>query len=129
MRERSESISGGGNCGNIPPPGVIRCRSLCPASPRRGRRKIGVRFRGLQTCGIGSIMATDTTLKRKLGKVATALDENISGEEMDALLAERREEIEALLDEARRDQERGDEAPLEPLHVFLRQARERFSRR
>ncbi len=75
------------------------------------------------------IMTTNATLKRKLGKVATALDENISGEEMDRLLAERHEEIEMLLEEARRDQERGDEAPLEPLHIFLRQARERFNRR
>lgn len=74
-------------------------------------------------------MTTNTTLKRELGKAATALDENISDEEMDRLLAERREEIEALLDEARRDRERGDEAPLEPLHFFLRQARGRFSRR
>jgi len=71
-------------------------------------------------------MSTNT-LKRELGKVAAALDENISDEEMDLLLADRREEIEALLDEARRDEERGDEAPLEPLHVFLRRARERFS--
>jgi hypothetical protein len=68
-------------------------------------------------------MAMNATLKRQLGKVATALDENLSDEEMDRLLADRREEIEMLLEEARRDEERGDEAPLEPLHTFLRRMR------
>jgi hypothetical protein len=68
-------------------------------------------------------MTGNAALKRDLGKVALALEENISDAEMDALLAGRREEIEALLEEAKRDEERGDEAPLEPLHEFLRRAR------
>ncbi|HEX4079319.1 MAG TPA: hypothetical protein VHX61_10670 [Rhizomicrobium sp.] len=68
----------------------------------------------------------NATTKRKLGRGATALDENISDEELDTLLVERRDEIEALLEQARLDEERGDEAPLEPLHVFLRRARERL---
>ena len=62
---------------------------------------------------------TAAVLKRRLGKIAAALDENISDEEMEGLLSERREEIEALLDEARADEERGDEAPVEPLHKLL----------
>ena len=74
-------------------------------------------------------MTSNAALKRDLGKVALALDENISDAEMDALVAERRHEIEALIEEARLDEQRGDEAPLEPLHVFLRRARERFQAR
>jgi hypothetical protein len=73
-------------------------------------------------------MTGNATLRRELGKVATALDENVSDAEMDRLLAERRDEIEALLDEARTSIARGEVAPLEPLHVFLRRARERFER-
>ena len=71
-------------------------------------------------------MIMNSTLKRDFGKVATALDENVSDEEMEQLLADRHEEIEALLDEAREAQRRGAVAPLEPLHAFLRRARERF---
>jgi thioredoxin-like negative regulator of GroEL len=76
------------------------------------------------TCG----MSTTTALKQRLGKVAAALDENISDEEMDTLLAGRREEIEALLEEAWEDERRGDEAPLEPLHKFLLRARKYSAR-
>ncbi len=73
-------------------------------------------------------MNMDAMLKRDFGKVATALDENISDEEMEHLLADRREEIEALLEEAREAKRRGEAVPLEPLHAFLRRARERFHR-
>jgi phage tail tape-measure protein len=68
-------------------------------------------------------MNTTAALKRQLGKVAAALDENLSDREMDQLLAERGDEIEALLEEAREDERRGNEAPLEPLHKFLLRAR------
>ena len=71
-------------------------------------------------------MTMNSTLRRDLGKVATALDENISDAEMDRLLADRNEEIESLLEEAREAERRGETAPLEPLHAFLRRARERF---
>jgi len=71
-------------------------------------------------------MTTNTTMKRDLGKVATALDENMSDAEMDRLLADRHDEIEELLEEARASISRGDVAPLEPLHMFLRRAHERF---
>jgi phage tail tape-measure protein len=74
-------------------------------------------------------MTSNAALRRNLGKVALALDEKISDAEMDALLAERRQEIQALLEEARLDEERGNEAPLEPLHLFLRRARERLQSR
>ncbi|HWE05505.1 MAG TPA: hypothetical protein VG274_02280 [Rhizomicrobium sp.] len=70
-------------------------------------------------------MSTNATIKRELGKVATALDENVSDAEMDQLLGDRHDEIEALLEEARQAIRRGEVAPLEPLHVFLRRARER----
>lgn len=64
--------------------------------------------------------------RNDLGRVARALDENISEAEMDQLLAGHEDEIDALLKEARFARSRGEFAPLEPLHVFLRQARERF---
>jgi hypothetical protein len=71
-------------------------------------------------------MNVNQTLKRDFGKVASALGENVTDEEMEILLASRHDEIEALLGEAREAKERGDVAPLEPLHTFLRRARERF---
>jgi len=73
-------------------------------------------------------MTGNAALKSELGKVASALEENVSDTEMDRLLAERRDEIEALLGEARESIARGDVTPLEPLHAFLRRARERFAR-
>ena len=73
-------------------------------------------------------MTKTAILKRELGRVAAALDENLSDREMDEILAERGQEIEALLEEAREDESRGDEAPLEPLHAFLRRARAQFDR-
>lgn len=79
------------------------------------------------SCANLTVMNTTATLKRRLGRVAAALDENISDEEMDLLLADRREEIELLLEEAREDERRGDEAPLEPLHKFLQRARKNFA--
>jgi hypothetical protein len=72
---------------------------------------------------------TSTAIKKDLGKVAAALEENLSDAEMDRLLSERHDEIETLLDEAREARARGDVAPLEPLHDFLRRARERFDLR
>jgi phage tail tape-measure protein len=71
-------------------------------------------------------MSTNATLKRDLAKVASALKENISDEEMDQLLAGRRQEIEILLEEAREAKRRGAVTALEPLHGFLRRARERL---
>jgi hypothetical protein len=50
----------------------------------------------------------------------------ITNKEMDQLLANRRDEIEALLEEARESKRRGSIAPLEPLHAFLRRARKRL---
>jgi hypothetical protein len=71
-------------------------------------------------------MSTRALNKDYLGTIATALDENISDEEMDRLLTDRHDEIETLLAEAREAKARGEFAPLEPLHVFLRRARERY---
>jgi hypothetical protein len=51
--------------------------------------------------------------------------DEISDEEMDRRLADRRDEIDAKLQEAYADKARGDFAPLEPLEVLLREARER----
>ncbi len=58
--------------------------------------------------------------------IADALDQGLSEPTMDRLLADRHDEVEALLDEARQAKASGAFAPLEPLHVFLRRARERF---
>lgn len=73
-------------------------------------------------------MNVTPSLKRDFGKVVSALGENLPDEEMETLLANRHDEIEALLDEARDAKARGDVAPLEPLHDFLRRARERHQR-
>lgn len=67
-------------------------------------------------------------LSQDFGKVVSALGENVSDEEMQTLLADRRDEIEGLLEEARQAKQRGDVTPLEPLHAFLRRARERFQK-
>lgn len=75
-----------------------------------------------------SAMNVNQKLQRDFGKVASALGENVSDEEMEALLADRHDEIEALLDEAHRAKARGDVEPLEPLHAFLRRARERLQK-
>jgi len=74
-------------------------------------------------------MNVDPKLGRDFGKVASALGENLSDEEMDALLAARHDEIETLLEGARQAKARGETAALEPLHAFLRRARERFQSR
>ena len=50
----------------------------------------------------------------------------LNSSEMDRLLADRHDEIQAKLDEGYAAKARGESAPLEPLHVFLRRARERL---
>lgn len=65
-------------------------------------------------------------LDRDFDKVTSALGENLTDDEMENLLAERHEEIEGLLEEARQAKARGETEPLEPLHDFLRRARERL---
>ncbi len=57
---------------------------------------------------------------------AALLKETVSDAAMDQLMADHHDEIECLLDEARHGKEHGAFAPLEPLHVFLRRAREHF---
>lgn len=74
-------------------------------------------------------MSTNAKLRQDFARVTAALDENVSDIEMDQLLAGRHDEIERLLDEAREAQLRGAVAPLEPLHIFLRRARERLQLR
>ena len=67
--------------------------------------------------------------KPKGGKAVaeTILGGDISDEEMSRLLADRHDEIDAKLGEAYADRARGDFAPLEPLDVLLREARERVN--
>jgi len=74
-------------------------------------------------------MSTKPATRPEPGAPAAALDESLSDAEMDRLLAERHDEIEGLLEEARQARARGDSAPLEPLHVFLHRARERLKGR
>ena len=66
-----------------------------------------------------------TNVKDK-GPVARVLDEGTTDSEMDKLLAINHSEVEALLQEARDAKAQGKFAPLEPLHAFLRRARDRF---
>lgn len=60
------------------------------------------------------------------GTLEAVLDDGVSDEEMDRLLAEDRDEIDALLQEAYDARARGDSAPLEPLHILLAEERARF---
>jgi len=67
-----------------------------------------------------------TKPKKKL-PIADILDEDMTDAELDRVLAERHEEVEALLEEARKAKTEGRYAQLEPLHEFLRRARERLN--
>jgi hypothetical protein len=60
------------------------------------------------------------------GPIAKVLDEGTADSEMDSVLARNHSEVEALLQEAPEAKAQGRFAPLEPLHAFLRRARERF---
>jgi hypothetical protein len=73
-------------------------------------------------------MGAKTEHGRALKAVAAVLGDILSEAEVDRLLADRHEEIEAKLDQARAAEARGEFAPLEPLHVFLGRARERTGR-
>jgi len=57
--------------------------------------------------------------------LAAALDDGAAAE-LDSVLAGRRNDVERLLEEARIARAEGRHAPLEPLHDFLRRARERL---
>jgi hypothetical protein len=59
--------------------------------------------------------------------LSEVLEAGVPDAELDRLLAERHDEVEVLLAEAREAQANGQYAPLEPLHEFLRRARERLS--
>ena len=52
--------------------------------------------------------------------------ETISEEEMERRLEAQHDEVAAMLKEAEESIARGDVAALEPLHVFLKEARENF---
>jgi hypothetical protein len=71
---------------------------------------------------------TMRTESQQIGKgiVEEVLDDAISDEEMDFLLAEDHDEINALLQEAYGAKARGESATLEPLHVLLAEERARF---
>jgi hypothetical protein len=60
--------------------------------------------------------------------ISTILDERMTDAELDRVLSERHDEVEALLEEARVAKAEGRYAPLEPLHQFLGRARERFEK-
>jgi hypothetical protein len=74
-------------------------------------------------------MNTARPRKTANGVVEAILDDAVSEEEMDQLLADRAVEVNAKLQEARSERERGEFAPLEPLHVVLRAGRERLQRK
>jgi hypothetical protein len=68
------------------------------------------------------------SVKPQIGSVVEdMLDDTISEDQIDCMLAEDHDEINALLKEAYDAKERGDSAPLEPLHVLLAEERTRFS--
>ena len=55
--------------------------------------------------------------------------ETISEDEMDRRLEMQHDEVVAMLEEARAQRDQGKFAPLEPLAVFLKRARQRFAAR
>ncbi len=57
------------------------------------------------------------------GSIAEMGDEAVTDAEIERLLAERHDEVEAKLAEARKSIARGEAAALEPLSTLLRQAR------
>ncbi len=65
-----------------------------------------------------------TKPKTGVGIAETVLGDDIAEGEMDRLLADRHGEIDAKLREAYADRVHGHFAPLEPLHILLREARE-----
>ena len=67
------------------------------------------------------------SLVKNMGPVTKVLDDDMTDAELEQTLAARHDEIEALLEEARKAKAGGRFAPLEPLHEFLRRARERFT--
>lgn len=69
-------------------------------------------------------MSANVKEKRQL---AATLDDDAVGE-ADAVLDGRRPDVERLLLEAHEARGQGRHAPLEPLHAFLRRARERLGR-
>ncbi len=71
-----------------------------------------------------SIDMDNTNPQIAKGMIGAMLDETISEEEMDRLLAEDIDEINDLLQEAYDEVARGECAPLEPLDVLLREARD-----
>ncbi len=64
---------------------------------------------------------------KKKPAIAEILEEGITDDEFDRILAERHDEVELLLEEARKAKAEGRYAELEPLHEFLRRARERLN--
>jgi hypothetical protein len=73
-----------------------------------------------------SIDMDNTNPQIAKGMIGAMLDETISEEEMDRLLAEDIDEINDLLQEAYDEKARGEFAPLEPLHILLAEERARF---
>ena len=64
-----------------------------------------------------------TKMSKGQGIVAV---KTISEKDMDRRLEAHHEEVVAMLEEARAQRERGEFAPHEPLHVFLKEAWENF---
>lgn len=69
-------------------------------------------------------MNTNVQNKPPLAKV---LDRDMTDAELDEVLAGRHEEVAKLLEEARKAKAEGRYSPLEPMHEFLRRARERLN--
>jgi len=90
--------------------------------PRAGPR--APTFATADSCYIGPMSATKP--ETATVPIDPGLDDDVSDDEMDRLLAGRHDDIQAKLDQAREERERGESAPLEPLDVFLREARERL---
>lgn len=69
-----------------------------------------------------------STLNPKVSKgmVEAVLDDAISEEEMDRVLAAQHDHVEGMLKQGRDEMARGEVAPLESLHVFLQEARKRL---
>jgi hypothetical protein len=62
-------------------------------------------------------------MSRKRAPIPDIADEAVADTEIERFLADRHDEVEAKLDEARKSIARGDTTALEPLPTLLREAR------
>jgi hypothetical protein len=84
-------------------------------------------YAGQRDCAMLWPMTIKTKIERTEHATFADRAEDADDAEMARYLTDNHNRIEAKLAEARASIARGEAAPLEPLHVFLQRARERFN--